>query len=196
MTTDFQSIDTLAIATQLSAGDKKRAVYLLLQDRHVSQQREEYESCYKVFTRFEKEDHMIFPSEFDWLNDEWFYYIILKQRFHPELLSENEQIHIEGLQPWLEQHVPICTICGLRSLGSMCESEKRFKGVFLQWEFTEESVEDKGRTGKTLDSFIGSLFTGIPAVLQGIDDFSEENREHQAAIICSKMEQGRYQEVD
>ena len=139
---------------------------------------------------------MIFPSEFNWLNDEWFYYIILKQRFHLELLSENELIHLEGLEPWLEQNVPICTVCGLQALGSMCKSKDKYPSVFLQWDFTEELAEDRERVGRTLNSFIGSLFTGIPAVLRGMDKFSEENKEKQANIIGSELEGGRYKEID
>ena len=79
MSTNNRIISKFVLSTQLTAGEKRKAVYLLLQDQHVLQQREEYENSHRVFTIFEGKDHMIFPSEFDWLNDEWFYYIILKQ---------------------------------------------------------------------------------------------------------------------
>ena len=77
----------------------------------------------------------------------------------------------------------------------MCKSKDKYPNVFLQWDFTE-SAEDKERVGRTLNSFIGSLFTGIPAVLRGMDEFSEENKEKQANIIRSELEGGRYKEID
>ena len=78
----------------------------------------------------------------------------------------------------------------------MCKSEDKYPSVFLQWDFMEESVEDKERVGRTLNSFIGLLFSGIPAVLRGMDKFSEENKEKQANIIRSELEEGRYKEID
>jgi hypothetical protein len=137
MESTFTKFAQLAKATQLTPTQRKHLVFALIQDEHVSQQRLEFTKFSHTFENLTINGVML-PTGFTWVNEEWFYYILLKNRFKPGTLTDNEQLHFQGLQNWLNTYAPPCIICGMYPLGYMCKYTDLYPAIYLQWPDEEE----------------------------------------------------------
>ena len=149
----FTKLEELAKTTTPTPLQYKKLIFALLEDDHVSQHRAALESTRIIFDEWTAKG-IIFPTEMGWINNEWFYYIILKERFEPEKLTRNEKVHLSGLKYWFDAYVPRCSICGLRALGNACKGTDVYPDVYLMWipgendkeEYEEEEEKGQGVT--------------------------------------------------
>ena len=94
-------------------------IYIILQDRHVAEQRKFYD-LYKDKS-----------SDFWGWNDlpldkiQKVFMLVLKERFDKNLMKDWEKNWFEGFKSYLNKYHPICTICGIPSIGEMCGEEKK-----------------------------------------------------------------------
>src|ERR1700749_1686139 len=133
----YYTISTTTMTTQSTTTGisslKTAPVFMILQDQHVSEQRRIYNMSKEVF-ELAKEMGVIFPSEHPGVNHEWFYFLILKERFDPEELDDDDKLALEGIQHWINTCLYKCNICSLPAMGKMCSGTDLFAGVHIKWD--------------------------------------------------------------
>ena len=151
----FTKLEELAKTTRPTQLQYQQVIFALLQDDHVAQHRAALESTRIIYDKW-TEEGVIFPSEMGWINNEWFYYIVLKEQFEPDKLTYNEKLHLRGLQPWFDAHVPLCSICRVCALGMVCKGMDTYPDVYLLWIGGKEEPEEGSgiRTGTTVLTYI------------------------------------------
>lgn len=110
----------------LKGKPKYEFIILILQDRHVSHQRSRYEEL-----KLTIKESIHYPTWIASENKNWFFYLVLKQRFDPSDLTAMEEVYIQALDDWLRKKAPICGICGTFSILESCRGEDPLTDPYL-----------------------------------------------------------------
>src|ERR1700679_2020188 len=97
-----------------------KLIYLIMQDEHVSEQRKWYD-LYKDFADLP-------VLQFLGLTMPWhekIFILILRERFDSPRRMEWERQWFLSATEWLKKDYPICTICGIYSIGDMCRDTSK-----------------------------------------------------------------------
>ena len=132
---------------------KFQIVFFIIQNYHVAQQRKEYDVMAKFFDTSYSEG-VIYPTQYPTINQEWFYFLVLRNRFERNLFSGYEEMIYRAMSPWLEESVQPCNICGYYMLGNMCKGTDMIAPVYFKMDPTY--LNDEGELSKCLarDLFI------------------------------------------
>ena len=158
MENTFANLAILAKATQLTSNEKKKLVLLTVKDHHLSELRKEFNQLQGIMDSLTKEG-VIFPSEFHWLNDDWFLYILVKSQLYPTALNNNEKAHLKGLEPWLKENTTPCSICGSPPLAVTCKGTDAYPDVYLQWSSGDEENREEELEEETKPTEIGVTYS-------------------------------------
>ena len=127
--------------------NKFQTVFHLIQNYHVAQQRKQYDAMAKVF---DPSYHagVQYPTPYPAINQEWFYFLILRNRFERNLFSGYEEMIYCAMSHWLENSVPACNICGYYAIGDMCRGTDLITPPYLKW--NPVYLNDQGELRKCL----------------------------------------------
>ena len=92
-----------------------RLIYLILQDEHVARQREWYDS-HKGLIGTSALQFLLLPLSWP----DIILLLVLRERFDPNERQDWEKYWAWSASEWMKKEHPICTICGVHSLGDMC----------------------------------------------------------------------------
>ena len=73
-----------------------------------------------------------YPSQYPAINYEWFYFLVLRNRFERNLFSGYEEMIYRSMSHCLENSVAACNICGYYALGNMCNRTDMVAPTYLQ----------------------------------------------------------------
>ena len=100
-------------------------VYLMLQDQHVSQQREFYnkhkDSLHQFYTW----------RELDISRYLQIYLLVLMERFEKDLMPSWAITWLDSFKIWYNQRFYNCTICGILPMGDMCGGTNNKNPIYL-----------------------------------------------------------------
>lgn len=106
-----------------------KTIYLILQDLHVHQQRKFYEEHKKhldtVFTLsgslLKIKDQLLL--------------LVLMRRFEEEKMEAWHRNWYKAIEGYAKEYFPICTFCGIYSVGDMCGREEWNEPIYLRFEY-------------------------------------------------------------
>jgi hypothetical protein len=140
-------------------------ILLMLQDSHVSTQREQYE-LHKAIYKEPTDNGFLYPTEDRTLNTGWFYYLLLKKRFPEEenRFTNNERLHFDAIQAWLKKCVPVCPVCNWYSITQSCRPENmNLPPIFLRFYLAPDTTNENGEIEEVVTAYLQSSLFPIDA---------------------------------